>query len=640
MKYKYVLLLLSLASMILSQTKTFEANSDTYVHIDLPTANNGNSASLLFENRDKGWTYIKFDLSSLPTGLSVTNAQLKLYYPTSSSSSAQFAITRAASSWSENSITWNTRVSWIEAGPQSITSGPASTGWKEHPVTALVQKWITDGESNYGFLLFSTFTDGTLIVSSRETSNVPKLIIEYEPGYLPAPQGISATRGVYSDRILIGWNSVAEANNYNIYRNTSNNSSSANKIASGAFSPGNYYYYDTNITPNTDYYYWVKATRIESGIVVKQSDFSSSVLGYATVDIPTIPINPNPHDGATNVSIHNLELTWSSGGGDVTYYEIYFGTDPTPDASEYIGAGSEPQLLFGYDLVPNTTYYWRVDAVNSSGTTTGDVWHFTTASSLPSNLIWEDNFNSDNGWTDKVYQGEGSFEPRTYDGENVCVFYMSGSPGVFYTFKQLSQAIAAGSILKARWYYESSGSYSNSENSDGGHILFFESIPSIQNDLPEEVILDIMGSVDFPMYQWNVEEFQITEEIPNGSYIAIGGAVWPSYIYNNWDYIKIYSSTTDISTEFSLPSNYKLYNNYPNPFNPTTKIKYQIPRSNLVQIVVYDILGRKVATLITEQKPAGSYEVEFNASQLSNGVYFYELRAGDFRDVKKLVLLK
>ena len=130
----------------------------------------------------------------------------------------------------------------------------------------------------------------------------------------------------------------------------------------------------------------------------------------------------------------------------------------------------------------------------------------------------------------------------------------------------------------------------------------------------------------------------------NGSnvelYIAIGGAVWPSYIYNNWDYIKIYSSTTDISTEFSLPSNYILYNNYPNPFNPTTKIKYQIPQSNLVQIVVYDILGRKVTTLVNEQKPAGNYEVEFNASQFSSGDYFYELRAGDFRDVKKLVLLK
>ncbi len=101
--------------------------------------------------------------------------------------------------------------------------------------------------------------------------------------------------------------------------------------------------------------------------------------------------------------------------------------------------------------------------------------------------------------------------------------------------------------------------------------------------------------------------------------------------------------TVDLTTsikEESLIKNFALVQNYPNPFNPITKIKYQIPHNNLVQLVVYDILGRKVTTLVNEQKPAGSYEVEFIASQFSSGVYFYELRAGDFRDVKKLILLK
>lgn len=104
---------------------------------------------------------------------------------------------------------------------------------------------------------------------------------------------------------------------------------------------------------------------------------------------------------------------------------------------------------------------------------------------------------------------------------------------------------------------------------------------------------------------------------------------------NNFD------ETTDVKPQNEVLTNtFNLFQNYPNPFNPTTKIKYEIPKSVHVQLKVYDILGREIATLVNEQKPAGSYEVEFNASNLSNGVYFYELRTGDFRNIKKLVLLK
>ncbi len=85
---------------------------------------------------------------------------------------------------------------------------------------------------------------------------------------------------------------------------------------------------------------------------------------------------------------------------------------------------------------------------------------------------------------------------------------------------------------------------------------------------------------------------------------------------------------------------YKLFQNYPNPFNPSTRIDYSIPRSSFVTLKVYDILGREVATLVNEEKPAGNYEVEFNGSNLSSGVYFYRIEAESFVSTKKLVLLK
>ncbi|MHB1688202.1 MAG: T9SS type A sorting domain-containing protein [Ignavibacteriaceae bacterium] len=80
--------------------------------------------------------------------------------------------------------------------------------------------------------------------------------------------------------------------------------------------------------------------------------------------------------------------------------------------------------------------------------------------------------------------------------------------------------------------------------------------------------------------------------------------------------------------------------NYPNPFNPTTIISYQLPKDGVVTIKVFDALGREVKTLVNEYKTHGKYSVSFDASKLASGVYFYQLRAGDFVSIKKMVLLK
>ncbi|MBN1637628.1 MAG: T9SS type A sorting domain-containing protein, partial [Ignavibacteriales bacterium] len=80
--------------------------------------------------------------------------------------------------------------------------------------------------------------------------------------------------------------------------------------------------------------------------------------------------------------------------------------------------------------------------------------------------------------------------------------------------------------------------------------------------------------------------------------------------------------------------------NYPNPFNPSTVISYQLPVSSLVQIKVYNVLGQEIATLVNEEKPAGTHNVKFNASNLSSGIYFYRIEAGKFVETKKMVILK
>ena len=93
-----------------------------------------------------------------------------------------------------------------------------------------------------------------------------------------------------------------------------------------------------------------------------------------------------------------------------------------------------------------------------------------------------------------------------------------------------------------------------------------------------------------------------------------------------------------ISTE--VPDNFVLNQNYPNPFNPATKIKFDVPNESHTKLIIYDMLGREVTTLINQQLKPGSYQADWDASAFSSGVYFYKIISGDFVETKKMVLMK
>jgi phosphatidylinositol-3-phosphatase len=90
----------------------------------------------------------------------------------------------------------------------------------------------------------------------------------------------------------------------------------------------------------------------------------------------------------------------------------------------------------------------------------------------------------------------------------------------------------------------------------------------------------------------------------------------------------------------SLPLEFKLEQNFPNPFNPVTVIRYSLIENHFITLKVYDVLGNEVATLVNEKENAGSYEVEFNAANLSSGIYFYKLSTDGFTETKRMILLK
>lgn len=135
----------------------------------------------------------------------------------------------------------------------------------------------------------------------------------------------------------------------------------------------------------------------------------------------------------------------------------------------------------------------------------------------------------------------------------------------------------------------------------------------------------------------------VTSESKNcmqGNNIAVNGNSFTAVLEASSITTFISAEKTDAVEHLSEPKTFSLSQNYPNPFNPNTNIEFQTANFGLVVLKVFDVLGNEVATLINEEKPAGSYNINFDASGLTSGIYFYRLQAGNYNVTKKLVLLK
>ena len=183
---------------------------------------------------------------------------------------------------------------------------------------------------------------------------------------------------------------------------------------------------------------------------------------------------------------------------------------------------------------------------------------------------------------------------------------------------------------------------SSQGNTFGGNI-FYDSGASATIGVNSRIVIN--GGNTYSFWGWS--------GIGNGSYtspdstgldsvITINNIINPITETARWTQL---IGINNISA--NIPKEYKLYLNYPNPFNPVTKIKFDIPvchscggRNPIFKLIIYDALGREVETLVNQQMNAGSYIVDFNGTKFASGIYFYRLQSAEFTDVKKLVLLK
>jgi hypothetical protein len=338
------------------------------------------------------------------------------------------------------------------------------------------------------------------------------------------------------------------------------------------------YTVEEGVLTNGHWYYW----RVRSTNKTGNSDYSE-VFSFRTIAAtPTVPTLLSPTNGAKEVpAVTTFDWTDVTGSemysvqisGDSTFSNIIIDADSVL-VSEYTNI--DP-------LMENTTYYWRVNAMNEGGTSEySSIFQFTTGSSQP-------------------------------------------PAPVLLTPKNGAVNIELTPTLD--W-------------NDAGTEL--ESVYEIELALDEE-----FTEVIYTKSGINVSEFTVETPLTQNTqhfwrikfHTQSGSSEWSEA----WSFTTtILTGLTNIGSE--IPKVYELNQNYPNPFNPTTRVRFGIPQTgNGIQnasLVVYNMLGQIVANLYNGQLTAGMYEVQFDASGLSSGTYFYELRTDNFRSVKRMTLIK
>ncbi len=139
---------------------------------------------------------------------------------------------------------------------------------------------------------------------------------------------------------------------------------------------------------------------------------------------------------------------------------------------------------------------------------------------------------------------------------------------------------------------------------------------------------------------WGQARPSVTEVTPSGTVVFEMSLPVGIYSYRVYKYDWSGAPLNIDKQKNIIPSDYSLYQNFPNPFNPSTSISFSIPRGGLVKIVIFDLLGNEVKTILNEYKNPGAYSIEFEASSLASGVYFYKMITAEYINIKKMVLIK
>ena len=423
---------------------------------------------------------------------------------------------------------------------------------------------------------------------------------------------------------------------------------------------------DTLFTPSTlayeTTYYW----RVDQ---VTSSGTHEGVLWLFSTEEkplpPTLAENPSPTDGELEVRT-NLLFSWEL-GKRTRSSNVYFGKTNPPSLVTTITENSfNPGTL---DL--NTKYYWKIDGVNEWGTTDGTVWEFTTQAvpSLPEGWasldIGKVGISGDDSFEDNSFRvtssgsgikenadqfrfvyhelsGNGEIIARVVSVDNTSSTAMAGAmirEKLDSTSAHSMSAITPESGIKAQWRSFDSGG-TKSKSGSVVNAPYWVKLVRASNYL-----------VSYESADGQTWKSLKTEEIKMQSDVQIGLVVTSgdndSLCTALFDNVSINGEPVSVEDEENksiIPKEFAI-GNYPNPFNPTTTIRYDLPESGVVKIRIYDIMGSLIAELVNSKQTAGSHSVEWSGKnsrgvQTASGIYLYRVEFNDKIKTAKMLLMK
>ncbi len=312
----------------------------------------------------------------------------------------------------------------------------------------------------------------------------------------------------------------------------------------------------------------------------------------------------------------------------------------------------------GYNYVNDTLITQYYNAIDSLSEEVVYLWD-ESSMSWQNSIKKDYQYGSDNLLKEILnYKGDG---PNWFLYSKYTYAYDSNSNLIERAYQKL--VYQWQNVSRRLYYYDNnkltSYTYEQWENNDW--VIGYQEYFTYDNNLLVERTLQLGGglnntkqvmSYNSNNYLSSVEEYfwidtaWVNHTLKNNLYDLFGNLsesvtkIWRSNTWLNlWKEQYKYTLITDVNDILSI-SDYHLSNAFPNPFNPTTRIQFQIPNESFVSLVIFDALGREVDKIINEQMAGGTYEVNWNASNFSSGVYFYQLRAGDFIQTKKMILMK
>lgn len=529
----------------------------------------------------------------------------------------------------------------IYTGTQSVSSTIA---------TGAYPLWLgSQSSGNAG----KAYHDFVTITASCDPPSAPSL----------SSPGISAI--VCNTTVMFVWNDVVGATNYQMQ--VDNNSNFGSPETDLGFTPPTHSV-SIVLTDNCLPQYW----RVRAKNACNWGDWSTTRT-VTVCGAPSAPTPATPANDAVDVE-QPIALNWNDIGG-ISYYQVQVDTD-----SDFVASVVDHNRSVSIDsvaeLAGNTKYFWRIRAASSCATSAwSSIYNFTTAvCNVPDTATLIAPANADSGkiqpltlnWSDVT----GALSYRV-EVDNDSDF----SSTVIDNQVTLSTLDIMGLTAGTKYYWRVRA-YNGCGWGDWSDTLWFKTCymvgaPVLTTPLDGDTILSMPVSFDWndvataSKYQFQIDDtITCVSPLVDQQLVAsqfgtydLGFGIryfWRVRAYGTcgwgaWSAVRSCTTSValaveDISTG-SMPTVYLLAQNYPNPFNPSTVVEFAVPRPCQVTLEVYDIIGRRVRTLVSEAVTAGTKRVIWDGRDATgaiaaSGVYFYRIKAGDFIETRKMLLLK